>query len=118
MSNLYNVSSSPHVRNKLTTGSVMLDVALCLLPATVMGIWHFKLQAVMVIALAIISAVLTEYVFDYIAKRGNTVKDCSAVVTGLLLALLPSGRRTVLYSGTRICICYFGGKMLFRWTGT
>lgn len=47
MSNLYNVSSSPHVRNKLTTGSVMLDVALCLLPATVMGIWHFKLQAVM-----------------------------------------------------------------------
>ena len=115
MSNLYNVSSSPHVRNKLTTGSVMLDVALCLLPATVMGIWHFKLQAVMVIALAIISAVLTEYVFDYIAKRGNTVKDCSAVVTGLLLALcLPAGVPfyiPVLGSVFAILVvkCFFGG---------
>ena len=115
MSNLYNVSSSPHVRNKLTTGSVMLDVALCLLPATVMGIWHFKLQAVMVIALAIISAVLTEYVFDYIAKRENTVKDCSAVVTGLLLALcLPAGVPfyiPVLGSVFAILVvkCFFGG---------
>ncbi len=45
MSKLYNVSSSPHVRSKLTTGIVMYDVILCLLPATVMGIWHFKLQA-------------------------------------------------------------------------
>ena len=116
MSNLYNVSSSPHVRNKLTTGSVMLDVALCLLPATVMGIWHFKLQAVMVIALAIISAVLTEYVFDYIARKyGKRLqRSCNRTSHGTL----PSGRRTVLYSGTRICICYFGGEMLFRWTGT
>ncbi len=115
MSKLYNVSSSPHVRNKLTTGSVMLDVVLCLLPATVMGIWHFKLQAVMVIALSIIAAVLTEYVFDYIAKRGNTVKDCSAVVTGLLLALcLPAGVPfyiPVLGSVFAILVvkCFFGG---------
>ena len=87
MSKLYNVSSSPHVRNKLTTGSVMLDVALCLLPATVMGIWHFKLQALMVIAASIVSAMLAEFVFNYIAHRENTLKDGSAIVTGLLLAL-------------------------------
>lgn len=69
----------------------------------------------MVIALAIISAVLTEYVFDYIAKRGNTVKDCSAVVTGLLLALcLPAGVPfyiPVLGSVFAILVvkCFFGG---------
>jgi len=54
MSKLYNVSSSPHVRSKLTTGIVMYDVILCLLPATVMGIWHFKLQALLVIAASIV----------------------------------------------------------------
>lgn len=87
MSKLYNVSSSPHVRSKLTTGVVMYDVILCLLPATVMGIWHFKMQALLVIAASIISAVLAEFVFDYIAHRENTLKDGSAIVTGLLLAL-------------------------------
>ena len=87
MSKLYNVSSSPHVRSKLTTGVVMYDVILCLLPATVMGIWHFKLQALLVIAASIISAVLAEFIFDYIAHKQNTVKDGSAIVTGLLLAL-------------------------------
>ena len=87
MSNLYNVSSSPHVRSKLTTGIVMYDVILCLLPATVMGIWHFKLQALLVIAASIVSAMLAEFVFDYIAHRKNTLTDGSAIVTGLLLAL-------------------------------
>ena len=92
MSKLYNVSSSPHVRSKLTTGAVMYDVILCLLPATVMGIWHFKLQALLVIAASIISAVLAEFVFDYIEHKENTVKDGSAIITGLLLALcLPAG---------------------------
>ena len=87
MSKLYNVSSSPHVRSKLTTGIVMYDVILCLLPATVMGIWHFKLQALMVIAASIVSAMLAEFVFNYIAHRKNTLMDGSAIVTGLLLAL-------------------------------
>ena len=87
MSKLYNVSSSPHVRSKLTTGIVMYDVILCLLPATVMGIWHFKLQALLVIAASIVSAMLAEFVFDYIAHRKNTLTDGSAIVTGLLLAL-------------------------------
>ena len=77
MSKLYNVSSSPHVRSKLTTGIVMYDVILCLLPATVMGIWHFKLQALLVIAASIISAVLAEFVFDYIAHRENTTGKSS-----------------------------------------
>ena len=38
---LLNVSSGPHVRSRLTTGGVMYDVILALLPATVFGIYHF-----------------------------------------------------------------------------
>jgi electron transport complex protein RnfD len=50
MSKLYNVSSSPHVRSKLTTGGVMYDVILSLLPATFFGIYHFGFHAFLVIA--------------------------------------------------------------------
>ena len=87
MDQIYNVSSCPHVRSELTTRGVMTDVLVALLPATVVGIWAHGLSAFVVIALSIVSAVATEYLFDRITGRKNTVTDCSCVVTGLLLAL-------------------------------
>ena len=87
MNELYNVSSSPHVRNRLTTGKAMYQVILSLMPATIFGIYRFGTGAFLVIAASVLSAVLTEYLFDRITKRPGTVGDGSAVVTGLLLAL-------------------------------
>ncbi|MBQ6386407.1 MAG: RnfABCDGE type electron transport complex subunit D [Lachnospiraceae bacterium] len=84
---MYNVSSSPHVRSKLSTGRVMYDVILSLLPATVIGCWHFGMKAVIVVLASVITAVASEAVFDKIRGQALTVKDGSAVVTGLLLAL-------------------------------
>lgn len=115
MSKLYNVSSSPHVRSKLTTGNVMYNVALSLIPAALMGIYHFGFHAFLIIAVAILAAVGSEYIFDLIVKKPNTVKDCSAVVTGLLLALcLPAGVPLfVPFLGSVFAIvvvkCLFGG---------
>ena len=92
MSKLMNVSSSPHVRSKLTTRHVMCDVILALLPATVMGVYHFGISALVTILTSIAAAVLTEFLFDKATGRENTITDCSAIVTGLLLALcLPNG---------------------------
>lgn len=87
MSALYNVSSSPHVRSKLSTGQVMYDVILSLMPATFFGIYHFGLHAALVIAMSIACAMVSEFLFDYIVGKPNTLKDGSAIVTGLLLAL-------------------------------
>ena len=109
------VSSSPHLRNPLTTGGVMMNVVIGLVPVTVFGIWHFGLHAALVIIASIASAMLTEYLFDLIAKRPNTLWDGSAVVTGLLLALcLPS--QCPLYVpilgsafGILVAKCFFGG---------
>lgn len=112
---LLNISSGPHIRSKLTTGNVMLDVVLALMPATVFGIYRYGLHAFLVIAVAILSAVMTEFVFDYIAKKPNTVKDGSAVVTGLLLALSlpPAVPLYVPYLGGLFAILFvksfFGG---------
>lgn len=85
--NLLNVSSSPHVRSRLSTGNVMYDVILALLPAAVMGVYHYGMSAFLVIILSVASTVWTELVFGYIMKKPDTIKDGSAVVTGLLLAL-------------------------------
>ena len=84
---LLNVSSGPHMRSKLTTGIVMLDVMLALMPTTLFGIYRYGLHAFLIVAVSVFSAVMTEFVFDYIAKKPNTIKDGSAAVTGLLLAL-------------------------------
>ena len=115
MNELYNVSSSPHVRNRLTTGKAMYQVILSLMPATIFGIYRFGTGAFLVIAASVLSAVLTEYLFDRITKRPGTVGDGSAVVTGLLLALcLPAYEP--LYGpclGSIFAIlfvkCFFGG---------
>ncbi len=114
-SKLLNISSSPHVRSPLTTGQVMLEVILALMPATAFGLYRYGFHAFLVILCSILTAVATEAVFDLITKKGNTVKDGSAVVTGLLLALsLPP--RAPLYLpiiGSFFAIlvvkCLFGG---------
>ncbi len=80
-------SSSPHIRSGETISSIMRDVVIALLPATLAGIYFFRLRAVMVIFFAVLSAMITEAVIQKIRKQDVTLNDWSAVVTGLLLAL-------------------------------
>ena len=87
MDNLYNVSSCPHVRSKLTTQVVMTDVLIALLPTAVLGVLFHGFQAFLVIALSMLSAVITEFLFNKVTHRKQTIGDRSAMVTGLLLAL-------------------------------
>ena len=87
MGALLNVSSSPHVRCKLTTQKIMLAVIIALLPATIFGILNFGPYSLVLVLVTIGTCVLTEYVFNLVLKRKQTVNDLSAVVTGLLLAL-------------------------------
>ena len=81
------VSSNPHVRSRVTTSQIMFAVVIALLPATVYGIIRFGWYAALLIAVTVETAVLTEHLFCVISKKPTTVKDGSAVVTGLLLAL-------------------------------
>ncbi|MBQ1604953.1 MAG: RnfABCDGE type electron transport complex subunit D [Lachnospiraceae bacterium] len=87
MSDLLNVSSNPHVRDKVDTQRIMLLVIISLLPATVFGIFNFGIHSLILVAVSIISCVLSVYVFEKIVHKKSTVTDLSAVVTGLLLAL-------------------------------
>ncbi|MCD7864600.1 MAG: RnfABCDGE type electron transport complex subunit D [Clostridiales bacterium] len=87
MSELYNVTSSPHVRSKVSTDKIMLCVIIALLPATIFGIYNFGPRALAVIVVTIASCIVSEYIFNKIAHRKQSVGDLSCIVTGLLLAL-------------------------------
>ena len=87
MDNTFKISSSPHVRDKRSTQSIMLDVIIALLPATVFGIINFELNAMILILTCVVSCVLFEWLYQKMMNRKVTISDLSAVVTGLLLAL-------------------------------
>ena len=87
MNENYNISSSPHIRSKVTTGSIMLYVIIALLPATIFGVYTFGVPALFVVLITTASAVLTEYIYQKLMKKRVTIGDFSAALTGLLLAL-------------------------------
>ena len=81
------VASSPHIRGNFRTNRIMLDVVRALMPALCVGILMLGIRALIVTLISIASAVLAEYAYSRITKTRNTVVDCSAIVTGLLLAM-------------------------------
>ncbi len=87
MSDLYHVSSSPHVRSKDSTSRIMLYVILALLPASFFGIYNFGFRALLIMLITIAGCVASEWIFEKIVHKKSTISDLSAVVTGLLLAL-------------------------------
>lgn len=87
MSDLYHVSSSPHVRSKDNSSRIMLYVIIALLPTACFGVYNFGYRALILILLTIATCVASEWIFEKIVHKKSTIKDYSAVVTGLLLAL-------------------------------
>ena len=91
MSELKHVSSSPHIRSKITTSNIMLMVIIALLPATAVGIWNFGISALMHVVVCVGTSVAAEFIYEKLMHKKVTVSDCSAALTGLLLALnMPS----------------------------
>lgn len=81
------ISASPHVRSKSTTSDIMFDVIIALVPATAFGIYQFGFSAGILVAVCILTALLSEMLYQKAMHKKVTIGDYSAVVTGLLLAL-------------------------------
>ncbi len=84
---LLNVSSSPHIRSKTSTQTIMFDVVIALLFPTAFSIWHFGFRALAVVLTSVVFAVGSEFLFQRLMKREVTVQDGSALVTGMILGL-------------------------------
>jgi electron transport complex protein RnfD len=92
MSNLLNISPSPHIHGEDSTRKLMFGVVIALIPALFASVFYFGSGAIIVTATSVISCILFEYLIQrFIFKKPVSVTDGSAIVTGLLLAFnLPS----------------------------
>lgn len=81
------VSSSPHLRTLHDTSYLMKLVLLALLPAAVMGVINFGFKALILMVVSMLSCVLFETLINKLRNKENTISDCSALITGLLLAM-------------------------------
>ena len=109
------ISTSPHIQTKDTTQSIMRDVLIALSPAAIAAVVLFGFRALLNIVLCVGASMLSEYLFNVITKREQTVLDLSSAVTGLLLALNLSTAASVWHCivGSVFAIvvvkCLFGG---------
>ena len=81
------ISTAPHMHNPLTTQRLMQYVFIALLPTAAWGVYAFGFQALLVLLISMASAVLSEFLWQKIAKQPVRINDFSALVTGLILGL-------------------------------
>ena len=82
------MSPAPHVVTPVKTQTLMLDVIIALLPLTAYGIYLFSIPALVRIIVSVLCCVGFESLFRLICNLDIRVKDLSAVITGLLIALV------------------------------
>lgn len=95
--NKLTLTGSPHIRGNAGVKKIMLDVIIALMPALIAGCIFFGLRALMVVAIAVASAVAAEYLYKLIFFKKSFGKkaltevteefDLTSVITGLLLGL-------------------------------
>ena len=118
MSNLLNVSPSPHGHSQESTRKLMLGVVIALIPALLTSVYYFGYGAIIVTGTSVISCILFEYLIQrFVFKKPVSVTDGSALVTGLLLAFnVPSNLPVpIILTGSFVSIAI--AKMTFGGLG-
>jgi electron transport complex protein RnfD len=84
---LLTISASPHVHGDHSTKKIMWGVIYALIPALLVSIYYFGLDALRVVFIAVAASVFFEWAIQkYLIKGEPTIDDGSAIITGLLLA--------------------------------
>ncbi|WP_100065097.1 RnfABCDGE type electron transport complex subunit D [Miniphocaeibacter massiliensis] len=86
LNEILTVSATPHIRSANTSSKIMRDVVIALVPALAASFYFFGIRALIVTLVSVITAVLSELIFQKITKKPVTITDLSAVVTGILVA--------------------------------
>lgn len=81
------VSSSPHIVSSANTQRIMLDVIIALCPAVIAMVLLYGFYPLFLTVLSVATAVFCEWAFNLVTRRPQSVRDLSAVVTGIILAL-------------------------------
>ncbi len=111
------VTASPHIKDRMDVRSMMRGVIYALIPAVAASIYFYRGKAIGIIVVSVLAALATEAVFQKVRHRKVALLDGSALVTGLLLALVlpPSLPLGIVVLGAVIAIAL--GKQIFGGLG-
>lgn len=89
---LWTVSISPHVKSGESVERIMWTVVGCLIPPLILSVFVFGFQTLVITLISVASCVATEAISQKLFRRPVTIRDGSAVITGMLLAyIIPPG---------------------------
>ncbi len=111
------LSTSPHLQSRWTTKQIMWFVVLALVPSVISAVLFFGFAQLLVIATAVVFAVGTEALIQYLTKKPIAVADGSAVITGLLLGLIVPPNFSLVFTALGAVFSIGVGKMLFGGLG-
>lgn len=111
------LSTSPHLQSRWTTKQIMWFVVLALVPSVVSAVVFFGFAQLLVLATAVLFAVGTEALIQYLLKKPIAVSDGSAVITGLLLGLVLPPHFSLFFTALGAVFAIGVGKMLFGGLG-
>ncbi|MBS3787995.1 RnfABCDGE type electron transport complex subunit D [Candidatus Bipolaricaulota bacterium] len=113
----YRLSYSPHIHNGTNTSEVMRGVTIALLPAVAAGIYYFRLDAVYLLLTTVLASLLSEALMQKILGREVDLSDNSALVTGILVALILPPEIPLYAAGLGSVFAIVIGKQLFGGLG-
>ncbi len=115
---IIHVAPSPHIVDKgAGTQKMMIDVMIALLPILLLSVYLFRLYAVKQLFICVITCMVSEFLFVRIRGKSLTLKDFSAVVTGIILALSLPGSAP-WFVGVLASVVAMGiGKIIFGGLG-
>lgn len=110
---LWQVSISPHLKSSESVEKIMWTVVACLVPPLILSVFVFGIQTLLITAVSVISCVVVEAVSQKTLGREVTIKDGSAVLTGLLIAfIIPPGVSPLLPILAAVFAIYIGKHLL------
>ncbi len=80
-------TNSPSVKDRATVDGIMLDVLVALTPALCMGVLFYGFKVLVLAAVSVGACMGSEWLYNKFTGKANTLRDLSACVTGLLLAM-------------------------------
>lgn len=80
------VSSAPHLVSKMDTRNTMAMVILALVPSFLVSIYVFGMRVILLTLVCVVASVGFEWLYNKAMKKRQTAGDCSAALTGVLIA--------------------------------
>ena len=114
---LFVLSSAPHIESEETIPNIMKTVIFALVPAMLCAMIFFGFRAILLLVTCVVTCVVTECIFQKARKKDVTITDGSAIVTGILLALVLPPHLSCLSAMLGSVVAIAIGKQVFGGLG-